>query len=98
MAEGRKSYGRRFSVQCGELLQCSKKSGLPYGRPLFLDYLPRKRNTAAPSARRPVKMALLKTPNAARAANRKNRTINHEEIDLGMFILHSPLAKLSMRL
>ena len=47
-----------------------------------------KRVIAAPAAKMPSNIALLKTPNAPRAAKRKNRTMNQVERALGIFIFN----------
>jgi hypothetical protein len=54
-------------------------------------YLPKKRKTAAPMAKIPVRMPQMEPPrlmpNAERPANKKKRIMNHTEIVLGIFIL-----------
>jgi hypothetical protein len=58
------------------------------------NYLPRKRVTAAPRAKIPVKttkkLSLKAGTNAAIPTNKKYRTMNQVERALGVFILRSP--------
>jgi hypothetical protein len=53
-------------------------------------YMPRNKNTAAPSAKMPVRIPQIEpprlTPNKVSPANRKNRIINHVDMALGSFI------------
>jgi hypothetical protein len=61
-------------------------------------YLPSKVKTATPSARSPRIMLGMAKPKAERPYRRKNSIKHQAEIELGIFILHSPLVKLGMRL
>jgi hypothetical protein len=53
-------------------------------------YLPSKVKTATPSARSPIMMLGMARPNAERPYRRKNSIKHQAEIELGIFILHSP--------